>query len=69
MFLCAYHKDLAPGMLEPDAGTRTAFLSSVRETHWSSKILSRSTASSLLSANRKKFNFNNVSIYYITNQD
>lgn len=40
----------APGIPLPGAGTITAFLSSVRHTHWSNSALSRSESASVLSA-------------------
>ena len=46
---CANQSDLAPGILDPGAGTRTAFLSSVKDTHWSNRMFSRSVDSSDLS--------------------
>jgi hypothetical protein len=48
----------ATGIPLPGEGTITAFLSSVRHTHWSIKALSRSASASDLSANtRPKENF------------
>jgi|SRR6218665_2029383 len=39
----------APGMLLPTAGTNTALRSSVKQTHWSIRLRSRSTSASVLS--------------------
>ena len=44
----------APGIPDPAAGTRTAFLSSVRLTHWSTRLCSRSISCSVLSAHKKQ---------------
>jgi hypothetical protein len=41
----------APGIPLPAAGTRTAFLSSVRTTHWSMRLRSRSASASVFAKN------------------
>ena len=52
----------APGIPLPGEGTITAFLSSVRHTHWSSNALSRSESASLLSK-CNVYQFKNIYIY------
>lgn len=42
----------APGIPEPAAGTKTAFLSSVKLTHCSTKLCSLSTSCSFLSVKK-----------------
>ena len=41
--------EMLPGIPEPETGIKTVFLSSVRLTHWFTKLCSRSTSLSLLS--------------------
>lgn len=63
----------APGIPLPGEGTITAFLSSVRHTHWSSSALSRSESASLLSK-CNVYQLKNIYIYvnlsfHISNPD